>query len=110
MASKKIVRERLLTIPEVRALLEELGLGGDFFRRAYEYATRFSKLEPEKARELVEKLMEKFGLTEWEAVQLANCMPETLDELRVFLAGHKVFISSETMKAILALLDEYRRG
>ena len=110
MASKKIVRERLLTIPEVKALLEELGFGGDFFRRAYEYVTRFSKLEPEKARELVERLMEEFGLTEQEAVQLVNCMPETLDELRVFLAGHKVFISSETMKAILALLDEYRQG
>ena len=54
--------------------------------------------------------MEEFGLTEQEAVQLVNCMPETLDELRVFLAGHKVFISSETMKAILALLDEYRQG
>jgi len=112
VASRKVIRERLLTIPEVKELLEELGFeaGGDFFVRAYDYAEKFSKLEAGKARELVEKLVQDFGLTEREAVQLVNCMPETIDELRTFLSGHKVFISSETMKAILALLDEYRQG
>jgi len=107
---RQIIKEKLLTIPEVKKLLEELGpeAGGDFFVRTYDYVRKFAKLGAEEARELVEKLTSEFGLTEWEAVQIVNCMPETLDELRVFLAGHKTFISSEKMKAILELLDQYR--
>ncbi len=106
---RKIIEERPLTIPEVKKLLEDLGpeAGGDFFIRTYDYVSKFAKIGPE-AGELVKKLVEEVGLTEEEAVQIVNCMPETEDELRVFLAGKVAFYSREKLRKILDLLDQYR--
>ena len=109
---RKVVDEKLLTIPEVKKLLEELGpgAGGDFFMRTYDYVSRFSKIGPSEARELVEKLVNEFGISEREAVQIVNYMPKTPEELKIFLRGHKAFFSKEKLKKIIDLLDHYRRG
>jgi len=105
---KKIIEEKPLTIPEVKQLLEELGpgAGGDFFQRTYDYVVKFAKLGPE-ARELVDKLVAEFGVPEDIAVQIVNCMPGSVDELRVFLSG-RMFLSREKLRKMLDLLDQYR--
>ena len=108
--SKRALEEKLLTIPEVKQILESISEAylDQFQRRSLDYAMKFSKLSAERARELVKRLMENFNLEEAEAVQLVNCMPESIEEIRVFLAGgHKIVKTSE-LEGILALLDEYR--
>ena len=47
-------------------------------------------------------------IDEAEAVQIINCMPETVDELRVFLAGGRKIIETAKLKAIVSLLNENR--
>ena len=108
MPRKRIVEEKPLTIPEVKQLLEELGpeAGGDFFQRTYDYVVKFAKIGPE-ARELVDKLVAEFGLPEEMAVQIVNCMPASVEELRTFLSG-RVFFSSDKLRKMLELLDQYR--
>jgi DNA-directed RNA polymerase subunit F len=44
-----------------------------------------------------------------EAVQIVNCMPKSIDELRVFLASGRKIIDPSVLKAIVALLDEHRK-
>jgi len=107
---RRIIEERPVTVAEVKKILEELGpgAGGDFFLRTYDYVSKFAKLDGEAAAELVRRLVEEVGLTELEAVQIVNCMPETVDELRPFLAGSVALYSREKMKKILDLLDQYR--
>ena len=107
---KKVVDEKLLTIPEVRELMEKVGpgAGGDFLIRTLDYVGKFSKVGAAEARELVEKLVNEFGLSDWEAVQIVNCMPKTADELKVFLRGHRAYFSKEKLRKILDLLDQYR--
>ncbi len=107
---RRVVDEKFLTLPEVKELLEKIGptAGGDFLARTYDYASRFSKLGASEARELVEKLVNDFGLSDREAVQIVNCMPKTVEELKIFLRGHRILFSKEKLEKMLELLDQYR--
>jgi DNA-directed RNA polymerase subunit F len=79
-----------------------------FQRRTLDYLQKFSKIDESAAAGLLEKLMKEYGLEEDEAVQVVNCAPESVDELRVFLAGGKKIIETSKLEAIVALLDDNR--
>jgi DNA-directed RNA polymerase subunit F len=108
---KKPSRERLLTLPEVKKLLESVGEENldQFQRRSLDYASKFSKVEPDKTEILVKILVEKFGLEVDEAIQLVNSMPESIEEIRVFLAGGRKIVEASKLQEILNVLDEYRK-
>ncbi len=108
--SKREVSESRLTLPQVKKVLETIGEENldQFQRRTLDYASKFSKTEPEKAEELLQKLIKEYELDEAEAVQILNCMPETVDELRVFLAGGKKIVDSVKLNQIVELLNENR--
>lgn len=74
-----------------------------------DYAAKFSKLGSDAAESLVEALTEKFELNVEEAVQIANSMPKSIEELRVFLAGGRRIVETSKLEAILSLLDENRK-
>jgi DNA-directed RNA polymerase subunit F len=109
--AKKPSRERLLTLPEVKKLLESVGEENldQFQRRSLDYASKFSKVEPDKTEILVNTLVEKFGLEVDEAIQLVNSMPESIEEIRVFLAGGRKIVEASKLQEILNVLDEYRK-
>jgi DNA-directed RNA polymerase subunit F len=109
--AKKPTRERLLTIPEVKKLLESMGEENldQFQRRTLDYSSKLSKVEPEKMETLVETLVENFGLEPDETIQLVNCMPQSIEEIRVFLAGGRKIIETSKLQEILNVLDEYRK-
>jgi len=109
--AKKPPRERLLTIPEVKKLLESMGEENldQFQRRTLDYSSKLSKVEPEKIETLVETLVENFGLEQDETIQLVNCMPQSIEEIRVFLAGGRKIIETSKLQEILNVLDDYRK-
>jgi DNA-directed RNA polymerase subunit F len=109
--AKKPSRERLLTLPEVKKLLESIGEENldQFQRRSLDYASKFSKVEPDKTEILVKTLVEKFGLVVDEAIQLVNSMPKSIEEIRVFLAGGRKIVEASKLQEILNVLDEYRK-
>jgi DNA-directed RNA polymerase subunit F len=109
--SEKDVREKELTLPQVKKLLESMGEENldQFQRRTLDYIAKFSKADAEVAEKLVEKLVTEFGLEKDEAVQIVNCMPKTVEELRVFLAGGRKIIETSKLEAIVALLNEHRK-
>jgi DNA-directed RNA polymerase subunit F len=110
--SSKPLKEQILTVAQVKKILESLGEENldQLQRRSLDYASKFSRVEPEKAEKLVRELMEKFELEEEEAVQLVNCMPESIEEIRVFLAGGRKIVETSRLQGILSLLDGYRKG
>ncbi|MEJ2272029.1 MAG: aconitase family protein, partial [Candidatus Bathyarchaeota archaeon] len=59
--------------------------------------------------DLVNDLKEKFELNEEEAVQIINAMPESIQEIRVFLAGGRKIIETSKLEKILAFLNKYRK-
>ncbi|MEM1565674.1 MAG: RNA polymerase Rpb4 [Candidatus Bathyarchaeia archaeon] len=104
------VKEKLLTIPQVKKILEGIGEENldQFQRRVLDYASKFSKVDAETAEILVRKLVEEFGLEEAEAVQIVNCMPTSIEELRVFLGGGRKIVEASKLEAMVKLLNEHR--
>jgi len=108
---KKELAEKRLTLPQVKKLLGSMGEENldQFQRRTLDYAAKFSKVDSETAEKLLEKLVVGFGLEEDEAVQIVNCMPETVEELKVFLAGGRKIVETSKLEAIVQLLNESRK-
>ena len=105
----KKVENKPVTIPEVKKILENLGRElNQFQRRTLDFTMVFSKLESEKATELRLKLVKDFGIDEKEAVQIVNCMPESIEELRIFLPKHRV-IETEKLQKMVELINSYRK-
>ena len=82
--------EKKLALPQVKKTLESMGEENldQFQRRTLDYVSKFSKVDDaEVVEKLVDRLVTEFGLEEEEAVQVVNCMPKSVEELRIFLAG-----------------------
>ena len=100
-----------MTIPQVKETLETIGEEklDQFQRRSLDYAAKFSKVDSDMVELIVNKLMEQFELDKEEAVQIVNCMPESIQELRVFLASGRRIMESSKLERILAFLNKYRK-
>jgi DNA-directed RNA polymerase subunit F len=111
MARKRTLKVQPVTTPQVKAILESLGEENldQFQRRSLDYASKFSKLDPESAEKLLAELIEEAKLEEEEAVQIVSCMPNSIEELRVFLARGRKIIETSRLESILNLLGKYRR-
>ncbi len=107
----KPLKEHVLTVSQVKKMLESIGEErlDQLQRRSLDYASKFSRIDPQKAETLIKILIEKFELEKKEAVQLVNCMPESIEEIRVFLAGGRKIVETSKLQGILSLLDEYRK-
>jgi DNA-directed RNA polymerase subunit F len=111
MMARKALKERTITIPQVKEALEAVGEErlDQFQRRSLDYATKFAKVDPSDAETLVKELMDKFELEEEEATQIVNCLPESIQEIRVFLAGGRRIIEASKLEKILVFLNKYRK-
>ena len=108
--SERESNEKKLTLPQVKKELLAMGEENldQFQRRTFDYVSKFSRVDEAAVDGLLERLVKEFGLDEDEAVQVVNCAPESVDELRVFLAGGRKIIETAKLEAILALLNESR--
>ena len=108
--SKREISESRLTLPQVKKVLESVGEENldQLQRRTLDYVNKFAKVDPEKAEELLQTLIKEYEIDEAEAIQIINCLPETVDELRIFLAGGRKIIETSKLKAIVDLLNENR--
>jgi DNA-directed RNA polymerase subunit F len=103
-----VVEKKEITIPEARALLEAKAEELDpLQRRVLDYTVRFTKTDEKNAEKLVSELMEKGGIDRQLAVQMANCMPGSIAEIRTFL-GRQRIISEEAVNGLLMIIKKYR--
>ena len=109
--ARKAMKERTITIPQVKEALETIGEEqlDQFQRRSLDYATKFTKIDSDKVGALLNELVEEFEVKEEEAVQIINAMPESIQEIRVFLAGGRRIIESSKLEKILLFLNKYRK-
>jgi len=111
MMSKRSETEKKLTLPQVKKLMESVGEENldQLQRRTFDYVSKFSKIDAEAAEGVMQKLVTEFGLEEIEAIEIVNCMPKSIEELRVFLAGGRKIIETAKLDAIINLLNEHRK-
>ena len=109
--ARKALKERTITVPQVKEALDSIGEEhlDQFQRRSLDYATKFTKVDPSNVDALVSKLVEEFEVEEEEAVQIVNAMPESIQEIRVFLAGGRKIIETSKLEKILVFLNKYRK-
>jgi DNA-directed RNA polymerase subunit F len=104
------VTEKKLTLPQVKKTMDSIGEENldQLQRRTFDYVSKFAKVNAETSEKLMQKLVTDFGLEEVEAIEIINCMPKSIEELRVFLAGGRKIIETSKLEAIIKLLDEHR--
>ena len=109
--SKGNVTEKKLALPDVKKIMETIGEENldQLQRRTFDYVSKFAKVDSETGEKLVGKLMTDFDLEEVEAIEIVNCMPKSIEELRVFLAGGRKIIETAKLEAIVNLLNEHRK-
>ncbi len=109
--ARKALKERIITVPQVKEALEAIGEErlDQFQRRSLDYATKFTKVDPDKVDTILKDFMEKFEVEEEEAVQIINAMPASIQEIRVFLSGGRRIIESSKLEKILVFLNTYRK-
>lgn len=108
--SKREISETKLSLPQVKRELLAIGEENldQYQRRTLDYVSKFSKIDESATPVLLERLVKEFGLDEGEAVQVINCAPESVDELRIFMAGGKKIIETAKLETIVSLLNESR--
>jgi DNA-directed RNA polymerase subunit F len=108
--AKRELSEKKLVLPQVKRELLAIGEENldQFQRRTFDYVSKFSRVDEAAVAGLLERLVKEFGLEEDEAVQVVNCAPESVEELRVFLAGGRKIIETAKLEAIVSLLNESR--
>jgi DNA-directed RNA polymerase subunit F len=108
---RKALKERIITIPQVKEALEAIGEErlDQFQRRSLDYATKFTQVDSDKVDSILKEFVEKFEVEEEEAVQIINAMPKSIQEIRVFLSGGRRIIESSKLEKILIFLKEYRK-
>lgn len=106
---EKVVTKKEITIGEAKEILEKIENPNPFQVRTLEYVNKFSKGDPSKMAELVERLVKEFEIERKDAIEVANCMPTSIEELRAFFStGKKRLIVAAQLEKLLKLLDEYR--
>lgn len=109
MIGKKVIDTDPITIAEVKEMLGELS---EHYELTYEqnlaldHVTKFSKLDEEAAKKLVEELSEIIKKTQ--AIKIADIMPEDLADLRLIFAKERGSYKQEDMEKILEIVNKYR--
>ncbi len=115
MIIKEVVSEELLTIPEVKDILnkiqdERLKKGEELRyeqRRAIEHTNKFAKTSAKSARALVNELIKLEKMKPEIAIRIADIMPKTKDELRAIYAKERYTLVEKELETILDLVSNH---
>ena len=84
---RKVLDQKILSIPEVKQILEAIPNGEESFDSfqdgTLKYARLFSKLDVEKVTAIKKMLMKDYALDEDYAIMVINIFPTYVEELRV---------------------------
>jgi len=102
------IKRTVISIPEAKEILEKIDIekADQIQKRTLDYVLKFSKIEPEKAIKMKEKLINDCSLTDEEATELINIMPKSIEEIRIFTSGWKKLLSTEVVNKIRKILSE----
>jgi len=107
---RKLIDAKPIPTPEARRILERAAEEelGEFQRRTRDYTIKFSKIPAGKAEKLVRDLSEKHQLDRKDAIQIANCMPSSIEEIRTVLAVRGRVVTAGQLEEILKTVGAYR--
>jgi DNA-directed RNA polymerase subunit F len=111
MIVKCVLQEDLLTLAEVKELLDQIRLKradeeelGYELRRAIRHAELFAKGTAEESQAMVAELMKLEKMNKQIAVKIADVRPTSKDELRAIYAKERFTLSEEELNSILEIV------
>jgi len=111
MIVKSVLQEELLTLAEVKEILDQIRLKradeeelGYELRRAIRHAEIFARGTAEESRRMVEELTKLEKMTPDIAVKIADIRPATKDELRAIYAKERFTLGEEELNGILDIV------
>jgi len=105
-----ILKKKPVTNAEAKKLLESAGQELTPLQRVVlDYTTKFSRISAEEAAELVKQLVGEAGIDEATAVQMGNCVPTSIEEVRTVL-GRQRIISEVDLNKIIMTLHGYKKS
>jgi DNA-directed RNA polymerase subunit F len=102
----EVIKREIVTLSEVKKILETIPVDemDQIQRWTFDYSKKFSKVDYEPAKEMVDRLVAEGDLTNEESVELVNVMPRSIEELRAFTFGWKKLIVTEKLEKIKSIL------
>lgn len=102
----EVIKKEIITLSEVKKILETIPADemDQIQRWTYDYSKKFSKVDYESAKVMLEQLVAEGDLTNEESVELMNVMPKSIEELRAFTFGWKKLIVTEKLEKIKSIL------
>lgn len=102
----EVYKREIITLSEVKRILESIPIDemDQIQRWTYDYSKKFTKVEYDGVKDMVNRLVNECELTNEEAVELINVMPKSLEELRAFTFGWKKLIVTEKLEKIKTIL------
>ena len=106
---EEVKKKQLISLAEVKEILGKVDAESldQIQRWTYDYVSKFSNVDPKIAKKMKQDLIKECNLTEEEAVEILNIMPESLPELRSFTFWWKKLILSETLEKTLKIIKEH---
>jgi DNA-directed RNA polymerase subunit F len=107
---KRVVKEKPVTLAEVLETLEKAKKRGEleyWQRLTYDYAQKFSKLEPSEAKELVGELLKLEKIKEHQAVAIVDLMPQTKEDIELIFAKERTRLEEDDIRKILEIVKKY---
>ena len=111
MIVKSVLQEDLLTLAEVKELLDQIRLKradeeelGYELRRAIRHVDLFAKGTAEESQAMVAELMKLEKMNKQIAVKIADVRPTSKDELRAIYAKERFTLSEEELNSILEIV------
>ncbi|MGB9936414.1 MAG: RNA polymerase Rpb4 family protein [Methanobacterium sp.] len=109
MIGKKVIDTDPITIAEVKTMLEGLSEHHELTYEqnlALDHVTKFSKVDEESAKKIVEELVEFLKKTQ--SIKIADIMPEDMADLRLLFAKERGTYKQEDLEKVLEIVDKYR--
>ena len=105
---KDVRKSEPITVPEVKEIFSKLDVDqlDQIQRWTFDYVSSFSRVEPKQARKMKKALINECSLTEEEAVEIINVMPDSIAEIRSFTFGWRKLILAETLAKIHSIIHE----
>jgi DNA-directed RNA polymerase subunit F len=105
------LKKQVISLSEVKDILEKVKVEemDQIQRWTYDYVSKFAKLPSQVSRTIIDDLVASCDLKEDEAVEIANAMPTSIEELRAFTFGWKKLILTDTLNKILGILDKEKK-
>ena len=105
------LKKEVISLSEVKDILDKVKTEemDQIQRWTFDYVSKFAKLPSEVSRTIIDELVASCDLKEDEAVEIANAMPTSIEELRAFTFGWKKLILTDTLNKILGILNKEKK-